>query len=234
MKIGFNEKALAQKYHLFRQKHDEVKKKHKVSRHLLRGETGAASKGQPTNVQEAIDKATGEWPLLSESHASFGSLQRLREDTYQESISSGKPKPTTGKEPVAPSQSMCAAAAKRPRTTRSGSPEDSPYTPGDDPEEDRKTASPESDCATSKPSLVGTSAGRKSADDGVSHTLYLSGHGCRCLVDLLGPAEKLLAPHMCAIPLFDLLLRKSIMDVSHGSCRRQFVSPEEIYGWPRL
>jgi hypothetical protein len=42
LKSDFNEKALQQKYELFRQKHDEMKKRHKVGRQQLRGETGSA------------------------------------------------------------------------------------------------------------------------------------------------------------------------------------------------
>jgi hypothetical protein len=77
LKTDFNEKAQQQKYQLFRQKYDEMKKRHKVGRHQLRGETGSAAEGQPANMQEAIDRATADWPLFSMFDASFGSLQRL-------------------------------------------------------------------------------------------------------------------------------------------------------------
>jgi hypothetical protein len=46
LKSDFNEKALQQKYQLSRQKYDEMKKRQKVGRQQLRGETGSAAEGQ--------------------------------------------------------------------------------------------------------------------------------------------------------------------------------------------
>jgi hypothetical protein len=112
---------------------DEMKKRHKVGRHQLRGETGSAAEGQPANMQEAIDRATADWPLLSMFDASFGSLQRLREDTYAESTSPAKLPAANVQEPDAPStHSASAAAAKRLRASRSSSPVCILPKPGDD------------------------------------------------------------------------------------------------------
>jgi hypothetical protein len=58
LKEDFNEKALQQMYGLFRVKYDSLKKKHKVARHQLSGETGSAAEGQQATAQEAVDRAT--------------------------------------------------------------------------------------------------------------------------------------------------------------------------------
>jgi hypothetical protein len=71
-------------------------------------------------MQEAIDRATADWPLFSMFDASFGSLQRLLEDTYAESVSPAKLlAATAAQEPGAPAtRPVVAPAAKRPRVSR--------------------------------------------------------------------------------------------------------------------
>jgi hypothetical protein len=177
LKSDFNEKALQQKYQLFRQKYDEMKKRHKVGRHQLRGETGSAAEGQPTNVQEAIDRATADWPLFSMFDASFGSLQRLREDTHAESVSPAKPLAATAvQEPGAPAtRPVVAPAAKRPRVTRTYSPVCTLPEPGRALQEDREsTSSPDSDRGTSQPPRLDNSAGCKSRSRASGRDLRLA------------------------------------------------------------
>lgn len=55
--------------------------------HQGSGETEAAADGQPATAQAAIDKATTKWPLFAAFHAAFGPVQRLRDDTFHESVS---------------------------------------------------------------------------------------------------------------------------------------------------
>jgi hypothetical protein len=165
----FNEKALQQKYQLFRQKYDERKKRHKVGRQQLRGETGSAAEGQPANMQKAIngniDRATADWPLFSMFDASFGSLQRLREDTYAESVSPAKLLAATAvQEPGAPAtRPVVAPGAKRRSVSRTYSPVCTLPEPGGALQEDREsTPSPDSDHGTSQPPRLDNSAGCKS------------------------------------------------------------------------
>jgi hypothetical protein len=91
MKTDFTAKALRQKFTLMSCKYKELKKACKVGRHELRGETGSTASGQATTPQEAIDQATKKWPLFSAWHATFGEVQRLRDDTYTETQSPLKP-----------------------------------------------------------------------------------------------------------------------------------------------
>jgi hypothetical protein len=143
----------------------------------LRGETGSAAEGQPTNVQEAIDRATADWPLFSMFDASFGSLQRLREDTHAESVSPAKPLAATAvQEPGAPAtRPVVAPAAKRPRVTRTYSPVCTLPEPGRALQEDREsTSSPDSDRGTSQPPRLDNSAGCKSRSRASGRDLRLA------------------------------------------------------------
>jgi hypothetical protein len=41
-------------------------------------------------MQDAVDKATLQWPLFAAYHQAFGTVQRFRDDTYTEAISPAK------------------------------------------------------------------------------------------------------------------------------------------------
>lgn len=58
-----------------------------VTRHIGAGETGAAAAGQAANVQDAINRATNKHWWFSQFHHAFGEIQRLRDDTYVETVS---------------------------------------------------------------------------------------------------------------------------------------------------
>jgi hypothetical protein len=116
LKTDFDIKMLQRKWQTFRELYQKVKKECKVGRHQLPGETGAASEGQPTTAQQAIDNATNKWPLFADFHAAFGEVQRLRDDTYKETTSPYKPlQEACGAEvqAIVPRSAPRRAAAKR-------------------------------------------------------------------------------------------------------------------------
>lgn len=87
LKQDFDIKMLKRKWDGFKQVYNKLKKDCKVGRHQLAGETGAAADGQPTTAQAAVDVATTQWPLFATFHAAFGPVQRLRDDTFGDSVS---------------------------------------------------------------------------------------------------------------------------------------------------
>jgi hypothetical protein len=121
LKKEFNIKTLKKKYDLFRDRYTSLKRECNVGRHQLRGETGAAADGQPNTAQAAIDAATKKWPLFSQWHASFGCLQRLRDDTWHETISPLKP--TNPAAAVAGSSAAEGTSAGKTRLPTLGSPQ---------------------------------------------------------------------------------------------------------------
>lgn len=64
-----------------------TKQEYKVDRHQVQGETGAAAGEAPATAQEAIERATEAWPLFEMFHSAFGTVQRLRDDTWEETCS---------------------------------------------------------------------------------------------------------------------------------------------------
>jgi hypothetical protein len=100
----FNIKKLISKYKSLREKYMSLKRDFKVNLHQVSGETGAAADGQPATAQAAIDAATEAWLLFAAFHSAFGSVQRLRADTW-ECTASPFPKPATAQAnqpPVSP------------------------------------------------------------------------------------------------------------------------------------
>jgi hypothetical protein len=85
LKTDFDIQMLQRKLQSFRDLCQQLKKECKVGRHQLAGETGAASEGQPTTAQQAIDNATKILPLFAYFHAA-GEVQRLRDDTYKDRL----------------------------------------------------------------------------------------------------------------------------------------------------
>jgi hypothetical protein len=79
----FNVKGIQSKYKSMKDKCMSCKRQFKVDRHQVSGETGAAADGQPATAQAAIDAATEDWPLFSAFHSAFGTVQRLRSDTWK-------------------------------------------------------------------------------------------------------------------------------------------------------
>lgn len=117
VRCSFDAGALKRKFEAFRSKYDAMKKKHKVSRHMLAGETGAANEGQPQTAQAAIDAATAEWDLFTQFDQAFGDAQRLRDDTFAETISPAKPIGRAGPAPTGPNigATQASASARRVR-----------------------------------------------------------------------------------------------------------------------
>jgi hypothetical protein len=92
----FDVPMLKRKFDSMRAKYLQLRTTHKVGRHQLVGETGAAAEGQAGTAQAAVDAATKQVHWFSAFHAAFGEVQRLRNDTWTESISPGKVQRTPG------------------------------------------------------------------------------------------------------------------------------------------
>jgi hypothetical protein len=93
----FNVKGIQSKS--MKDRYTSCKRRFKVDRHQVRGETGAAADEQPGTAQAAIDAATEAWPLFSAFHSAFGTIQRLRSDTW-ECTASPFPKRPAAKAPA--------------------------------------------------------------------------------------------------------------------------------------
>jgi hypothetical protein len=91
LKSEFDVPMLKRKFDDFKAKYKKLKLEFKVCRHLQQGETGGADGDLPHSVQDAVDKATLQWPLFAAYHQAFGTVQRFRDDTYTEAISPAKP-----------------------------------------------------------------------------------------------------------------------------------------------
>lgn len=110
-------KGIVGKYKQMREKYSSLKLQFKVGRHQLSGETGAAAGDQPCTAQETIDKATEKWHLFSAFHSAFRAVQRLRSDTWAETVSPFKGTKVASQRQASPSAdgtAMRRAAAKRP------------------------------------------------------------------------------------------------------------------------
>jgi hypothetical protein len=64
LKTTFDVKMMQRKWQTFKETNQRMKREHKVSRHVLAGETGAAAEGQATTAQQAVDAANMAWPLF--------------------------------------------------------------------------------------------------------------------------------------------------------------------------
>jgi hypothetical protein len=100
-KLDFDVKILQRKWQTFKELYARLKKECRVGRHQQQGETGAAAEGQPATAQAAIDSATKRWHLFGEFHSAFGEVQRLRDDTFEETLSPYKPPAAGDGEPQA-------------------------------------------------------------------------------------------------------------------------------------
>jgi hypothetical protein len=88
----FDVPMLKRKFDSMRAKYLQLRTMHKVGRHQLVGEAGAAAEGQANTAQAAIDAATKEVHWLAAFLAAFGEVQCLRNDTWTESISPANPR----------------------------------------------------------------------------------------------------------------------------------------------
>jgi hypothetical protein len=68
-------------------RHNKLALEKGVNRHIRAGETGQAADGQPANVNQAIQEADKVWSDFGAFHAAFGTLQRLRNDVFCETLS---------------------------------------------------------------------------------------------------------------------------------------------------
>jgi hypothetical protein len=67
-------------------RHNKLALEKGVNRHIQAGETGQAADGQPANVNQAIEEADKVWSEFWAFHAAFGTLQRLRNDVFCETL----------------------------------------------------------------------------------------------------------------------------------------------------
>jgi hypothetical protein len=82
-------------------RHNKLALEKGVNRHIQAGETGQAADGQPANVNQAIEEADKVWSDFGAFHAAFGTLQRLRNDVFCETLS---PMPRPGARSDVPPQ----------------------------------------------------------------------------------------------------------------------------------
>jgi hypothetical protein len=154
LKTTFDVKMLQRKWQTFKETYQRMKREHKVSRHLLAGETGAAGERQATTAQQAVDAANVAWPHFTQFHTAFGPVQRLRDDTYVEMCSPFKTSTPSGGDRLLaipspakyPSNRAPRAAAKKARTAVDAALHDAASDDGDpdfDAEPELHNSSPE-------------------------------------------------------------------------------------------